>query len=331
MSSLWGCGKGAVTWGNGSTGTSGAIATTSSAGFAASLVGVGAGGYDGVGAQGIKVQIGGSNFLVNSPWFDLSSTQIDSGAATWMNGTTGALSNGLFGGTVSSANSLLGGTPTGYDNVGGATALNNGNFLAITPVWGSPSNAKGAVTWINGASGLLSDGSTGGTISSSNSLLGSTAGDMSGVSITQLGNGNILVKNSSWTANEGAVTWMNGASGLLANGSAGGPISIGNSVVGSTAGDIVGSSSIIEITDGTTFWNYIVHSPAWGGSGNPANALGAVTWINGTSGLLTNSNTGGAISSANSLVGSTAGDRIGYDGIVQLTGTMVVAHRARAQ
>ena len=324
VSSQWNGGKGAVTWGNGSTGTSGAIATTASAGFAASLVGSGGGNF--VGAQGIAVQTGGSNYVVQSPWFDSGGgSLVDSGASTWMNGSTGAFSDGTFGGVIATSNSLMGGFS--YDNAGGVTKLNNGNFLAITPVWsgGSPSTGKGAVTWINGATGALSNGSTGGTISSGNSLLGSTGGDMYGVSITQLGNDNLIVKNTSWNsggtaADAGAVTWMNGATGLLANGLTGGAISSANSVVGSITGDLAGSGSATnEITDGTTFWNYLVHSPDWGGANVSLAGKGAVTWMNGATGKLTDGSAGGAISSANSLVGSTAGDRIGYDGIVQLS------------
>lgn len=74
---------------------------------------------------------------------------------------------------------------------------------------------------------------------------------------------------------------------------------------GSTANDTIGSTATI-LTNG----NYIVQSENWdcqtslGCSGTIAD-VGAVTWGNGTTGIA------GPVSTANSLVGSTAGDQIG--------------------
>ena len=50
--------------------------------------------------------------------------------------------------------------------------------------------------------------------------------------------------------------------------------------------------------------NYVVRSPDWD-NGAAADA-GAVTWGSGTTGIT------GTVSAANSLVGSTAGDQVGY-------------------
>ena len=70
--------------------------------------------------------------------------------------------------------------------------------------------------------------------------------------------------------------------------------------MGSTADDQVGAGGVTALSNG----NYVVRSPYWD-NGAAADA-GAVTWGNGTSGVT------GAVSAANSLVGSTAGDQVGY-------------------
>src|SRR5699024_1973282 len=80
-----------------------------------------------------------------------------------------------------------------------------------------------------------------------------------------------------------------------------------NSLVGGAAEDRIGLydttyyplTSIIELSNG----NYVVRSSDWH-NGAVADA-GAVTWGNGNTGVA------GVVSAANSLVGSTANDRIG--------------------
>ena len=78
-----------------------------------------------------------------------------------------------------------------------------------------------------------------------------------------------------------------------------GPVSALNSLVGSAAGDMVGSNQPYGLTGG----NYLVRSPNWANAG--AAKAGAVTWCNGTTGLV------GPVSTANSLFGSTANDQVG--------------------
>ncbi len=80
---------------------------------------------------------------------------------------------------------------------------------------------------------------------------------------------------------------------------------MGNSLVGSTAGDRVGyvsdyNTGFTALSNG----NYLINSRYWDNSGT-ADA-GAVTWGNGMGG------TTGPVSEANSLVGSTPGDQVGY-------------------
>ena len=112
-----------------------------------------------------------------------------------------------------------------------------------------------------------------------------------------LSNGNYVVGSPNWTngaaASAGAVTWGSGTAGVS------GPVSAANSLVGSTANDLVGGGNdggVTALSNG----NYVVSSPNWT-NGAAAN-VGAVTWGSGTAGV------SGPVSATNSLVGSTAND-----------------------
>jgi hypothetical protein len=266
---------GAATWGNGTTGVSGLISGANS------LVGPTA--NDNVGS-GVTALVNG-NYVVRS-WLWNNGSVADAGAATWGSGTSGV--NGV----VSAANSLVGSTAS--DRVAFiVTALANGNYVVTSDQWdnGAVVNA-GAATWGNGTTGVT------GAVSASNSLVGSTASDQVGEGIVALPvNGNYLIRASGWdngaVVNTGAVTWGNGTTGVS------GVVSAANSLVGSTAGDFLGGSTPTALANG----NYVVRQPSW--DNDAVVDAGAVTWVNGTTGLT------GVISTANSLVGSTAGDRVG--------------------
>jgi hypothetical protein len=313
----WNGGRGAATWGNGNTGTSGTISD------ADSLVGSNPGDY--VGAKVtydgqfpnfifLVTALSNGNYVVESPQWNGGR-----GAATWGNGNTG------ISGSISADNSLVGSNPG--DQVGqNLTALSNGNYVVASPLWNSQ---RGAVTWGNGSTGIS------GTISDSNSLVGMAANSVTALangnyvissrnaatwenggmpvngtitisaanslvgtgtnSITPLSNGNYVVASSSWNGGRGAATWGNGSTGIS------GTISADNSLVGSNPGDSVGSIDLYgdvylpPLSNG----NYVVASPLWNGQ------RGAVTWGNGSTG------TSGTISDANSLVGSNPGDYVG--------------------
>jgi hypothetical protein len=261
----------AVTWGNGTTGVRGAVSAANS------LVGS----TDGVqvGGSGITLLSNG-NYVVDMPW--------NSGAVTWADGATGVS------GEVPVANSLVGLTPYDYIGSGGVTALSNGNYVVASPDWNNgdlvSSVHYGAVTLRNGATGA------GGTVSASNSLVGSAAYDFVGNGgVTALNNGNYVVASYWWHNSAGdrvgAVTWGNGVTGVI------GPGSEANSLVGSTNDDGVGGGGVTALNNG----NYVISSPYWDGGAALADA-GAVTWGNGTTGV------SGTISAGNSLVGSAAGD-----------------------
>ncbi|MFO1007262.1 MAG: cadherin domain-containing protein [Planctomycetaceae bacterium] len=283
---------GAVTWGSGTVGIVGIVSASNSL--------VGSTANNQVGYGGITALTNG-NYVVSSSYWD-NGAATDAGAVTWGNGTVGIV------GIVSASNSLVGSKTN--DSVGsiGITALTNGNYVVSSSYWdnGAVTNV-GAVTWGNGTTGIA------GTVSASNSLVGSKTNDtVGGNGITALTNGNYVVNNYYWdngaVADAGAVTWGSGTTGVQ------GIISASNSLVGSTASDLVGEGGITVLTNG----NYVVRSSSWD-NGAAADA-GAVTWGNGTTGIA------GIVSASNSLVGSTAYNYVGSSGITALTnGNYVVS------
>ena len=284
---FWGNGSvlkaGAVTWGNGSTGSSGVVSASNSL--------VGSSANDFVGINGVTALSNGNYVLTSKQWDNAG--LVDAGAVTWGNGSTG--SNGV----VSASNSLVGSTAS--DAVGGVTALSNGNYVVASEQWDNAGLVDaGAVTWADGSTGVS------GPVTAANSLVGSTASDqVGGGGVTALNTGNYVVVSSNWAngsaAKAGAVTWGNGSTGIS------GAVTTANSLVGSIADDLVGSSlysgsTVKALSNG----NYVVGSGNWN-NGSLADA-GAVTWGNGST---AGPRTIGAVSAANSLVGSTADDKLG--------------------
>jgi hypothetical protein len=217
-----------------------------------------------------------------------------------INGNTG------LSGVVSENNSLVGQTLGDNVGSGGVTALTNGNYVVGSPRWSNgTTNYVGAVTWGSGETGLS------GVVSSSNSLVGSSYDDSVGA-VTPLCNGNYVVTTTGWNGGMGAVTWGDGISGIR------GPISNKNSLIGSTTSDEIGNNGFFDGVVVLSNCNYVVASPNWS-NGSTSN-VGAVTWANGSTGI------SGVVSNANSLIGATAGDLIGLDGVTALTnGNYVVA------
>ena len=258
---------------------------------------------DYVGYGGVTVLTNG-NFVVSSFYWDNGVAE-DAGAVTWGSGITG------INGVVSVANSIVG--STAFDNVGGfgtdknVTALANGNYVVSSPNWSNGAiQYAGAATWGNGTTGTV------GAVSAANSLVGSNR-DIVGTSITALANGNYVVGSPGWhnggAANAGAVTLGNGTTGTV------GLVTSTNSLVGSKLFDFLGLDRVTALTNG----NYVVTSSGW--DNGSAEDVGAVTWGNGISGVV------GEISSANSLIGSTANDNLGaYNSVAALSnGNYVVA------
>ncbi|HSE13785.1 MAG TPA: hypothetical protein VLB69_14225, partial [Rudaea sp.] len=171
---------------------------------------------------------------------------------------------------------------------GGVTALSNGNFVVSSPNWDDGFTAGvGAVTWVDGTTGLDA------VVAVGNSLVGSQANDHVGNGgVTALGNGNYVVVSADWSspsvASVGAVTWADGAIGIV------GVVADTNSLVGSHAGDHVGSGGAKTLANN----NYVVVSPNW--TSPTTSGVGAVTWASGSSGIT------GAVGAANSLIGTHA-------------------------
>lgn len=277
ISHVWGPNdEGAVTWCNATTGCTGTISSSNSL--------VGSSSSDFVGSTGI-VTLNNGNYVVKSPMWGASNY----GAATWCSGTTGCK------GVVSDANSMVGSNSNDKVSGGDIYTLANGGYLIRSNEWGA--NNEGAVTWCNGTAVCA------GTVSSSNSLVGSHASDWVGNwYTTELPNGSFLVRSPYWDldashTNVGAVTWCSGVSTCA------GVISSSNSLVGSLGADWVGYEAPLVLSNG----NYVLRTPAWG-----ANDEGAVTWCSGSTGCK------GTISATNSLVGSSSADGVGGKPSIQL-------------
>ena len=281
-SSYWNHKIGAVTWGNGSTGTSGVVSAANSL--------IGSQADDQVSGNGVTALSNGNYVVSSANWNNGAVGGV--GAATWGNGTTGTS------GPVSAANSLIGSQID--DHVGTSIkALSNGNYVVSSLVWHSGTTIEaGAATWGNGSTG------TTGVVSAANSLTGSQAYEHVGGynQVTALSNGNYVLGTPLWdnggTADVGAITWGNGTTGTS------GVVSAANSLTGSQANDQVGNG-VTALSNG----NYVVGSSYW--ANGAVSKAGAATWCNGTTGIT------GVVSAANSLTGSQAGDQVslGFSGL----------------
>ena len=203
------------------------------------------------------------NFVVTDPGYDLGAAA-NAGAVYLYNGSTRALISTLTGATA--------GDQVGS---GGVTVLATGHYVVSSPEWSAAgAAAAGAATWCSGTAGLA------GSVSAANSLVGSRAADrVSNAGIVALPNGHYVVRSYQWSGtgfSAGAVTWGHGATGAK------GAVGAANSLVGSRAGDRVGSDGTATFPNGITVLpsgHYLVRSPRWNGG------FGAVTWGSGTAGV----------------------------------------------
>lgn len=266
---------GAVTRCDGTTGCAGQVNGGNS------LVGTSA--YDGVGTRVIALDNGA--YVVGSLFWD-DGAYADAGAVTWCPASGGCT------GPVTAGNSLTGSHQD--DQVGWAlAALPGGNYAAGSPFWdyGAVQDA-GAVTGCDGDAGC-----TGPISPLSNSLCGSAAGDQIGYgAIVALAGGNYVIASPLWdngaVPDAGALTWCSGGAGACM-----GFVSAANSLTGSAAGDLIGVQ-VAALAGG----NYVAGAPYWDSGAIPD--AGAATWC--PAGGCT-----GPISTAGSLHGLAAGDRVG--------------------
>ena len=297
-SSLWSngatTGAGAVTWGNGNMGVAGEVSSANSL--------VGTAFNDLVGSAAIGVLNSGNYVVVSPSWSN--GLVPDTGAVTWANGATGRV------GVVAAGNSLIGSTESDRVGFPGVTELTNGNYVVRSSEWDSATGTNvGAVTWGSGSGGLA------GVVGASNSLVGTVSEDRVGDTlfvnnrsrpgVTALGNGNYVVVSSLWdngaTLNVGAVTWASGVTGSA------GAVSSLNSLIGTTAGDKVGSAGARALAND----NFVVLSPLW--TNGASMGAGAATWALGNAQIL------GEVAATNSLIGTASNDGIGSHGLAALT------------
>lgn len=274
---------GAVTWGNGDTGTTGVISQANSF--------VGSAPDDGDRSRVTPLSNG--SYVVARPHWDNGSTQ-DAGAATWSDGTSPLT------GTGSAADSLVG-SQSG-DRVGdGLQELENGNYVVVSEFWSDGElTAAGAVTWGDAGEGVV------GAVSSANSSVGVSGHALDDpdddpddgpgflIDVQPLADGDYLIRRPlhrhDGSVATGAVTWADGNVGTT------GEVSEENSLVGASTADQVGITRATELSNG----NYVVSTPTW--DNGPTPDAGAITWGDGASG------TAGVVSASNSLVGSSTDD-----------------------
>ncbi len=215
------------------------------------------------------------NFVVTDPSYDAPGIQA-AGRVYLYNGSTLAL-----------INTMTGTAP--FDAVGSnftsnpVTVLPNGDYLVCSSEWNF---GRGAVTRCSGTTGCPS------TINSSNSLVGGPLNDEVGRDgIVVLPNGNFVVRSSQWnnstiTFQAGALTWFPAAATPT------GTVTTANSRYGGHQGDQIGLNGVVVLSNN----NYVTLDTRWN------NGAGASTFCSGTAACT------GVVSSANSLVGTSAGD-----------------------
>jgi hypothetical protein len=185
---------GAVTWVDGTRPSAGPINPSNSL--------VGTTSNESIGGWRILALDNGGFIYFNPYWDDGSLVNV--GAVTLSSGTSPLV------GTVSPANSLIG--LRAGDSLGnsGVTLLGGGAFALSSPYWDNGDLADaGAITWINSSDGLPA------TISTSNSLIGTTPGDWIGAGdITVTPDGDYLIlstgMNNGSIPAAGAVSFIRG-------------------------------------------------------------------------------------------------------------------------
>lgn len=142
-------------------------------------------------------------------------------------------------GAVGATNSLVG---RAGDQVGsfGVSELSNGSRLVRSPSWSDGTGeAFGAVTVMVAASPVTP---VTGFVSAQNSLVGSHLNDQVGSgSTTTLSSGNLLLRNTNWFGNRGAVTFIDINVGRT------GVVSGANSLIGELPNDFLGSGGITTL------------------------------------------------------------------------------------
>src|SRR5207245_2014709 len=138
----WNGNRGAVTWGNGSTGVSGTVSAANSL--------VGSNGGESV-RYNVNALRNGSYVVVSTSWNG------GRGGAAWGHDSTAGS------GAVAAGNSLVSSNPADGVVSYSVSSLSNGNYVVGSPIW---NGSRGAATWGDGSTGVS------GTVSAANSLVG---------------------------------------------------------------------------------------------------------------------------------------------------------------
>ncbi|MBL9115600.1 MAG: hypothetical protein JNJ83_11390 [Verrucomicrobiaceae bacterium] len=285
---------GAVVWGNGNGSTSGDI-SPSNATYGTS---------DGDSLQ-YAGALGDGRYAISSSTWDEPGGVADAGIMKLLP------DNAPSTGPLTTAGAMLGGSP-GDLVAPQFHSLSNGNNVVALRSWSDPFTSASQV----GLVFLLKSGAALPSRATAKlGLSGSTAMDNVG-NVGPLPNGNFLVRSNTWTnpatsaSSAGAMTWVNGRTGLV------GKVSAANSVVGTSPNDQVGGFASKPFIVGQS--HCVIGSNSWDDPGTGATNVGAITWMSGTR------PTTGVVSAANSIIGSTAGDSL--SGVYPLTnGHYVVA------
>lgn len=282
-SPLYSSGAGAVTWASGVASITGEVGSELNGN---SLVGNPG---DALGSVSPYFNTGGSyNFVLRAP-----NAFNTAGAVSFGTQAAGFASPGL----ITSGNSLVGSANGDVLGSGGVQFLSNDLFAVLSPEWNS---AAGAISWGNETTGIS------GFVDPTTSLMGVAAGDRVGdAAIVSLGSG-YYARTAAFNSNAGAITYVDPASPIH------GFVDSTNSLLGSTAGDAIGSGGVVLLGNNKA----AVFSPLWSHAG--ATAAGAVTWLDTTAAM---AGLTGIVTSANSLVGSTLNDKVGDGGQQGVSGS----------
>lgn len=262
-----------------------------------SLVGTHA--NDQLGSGGVMANTYGM-LVVLSPKWDNGPLE-DAGAVTCADVMIDPL---RFRGEASPENSAVGSTAGDQLGSGGAILLmDEYQYIIHSPLWDN-----GAA--VDAGAIFASSRGNAGPLSASNALVGSSTGD-------RIGSGGIIRLAYSWFVVSSPL-WDNGVvmdAGAVTKGTdtrgtpVTGIVSAENSLVGTTAGDRVGSGGVAALRSEQSA-DFVVSSPFWN-NGTVPNA-GAVTLDDDFNIAI------GAVTPANSLVGTSANDQIGGGGVTVL-------------
>jgi len=237
------------------------------------------------------------NYVLGSALWD-NGTVTNAGHVTWCSGTAGCV------GFIDSTNSLVG-TNVG-DALSGVTRLSGGRYAVRAVNWSSPTvSTVGAVLFCENTAGCV------GNITTANSLHGTVVGDRIGFTgVTELTNGSFVVDSANADINgvqeSGAVTFCANAASCV------GPVTASNSLHGTQLNDAVGVNGIAPLANG----NFVVLSKFWNNGG--VQTAGAATFCSGTTGCT------GPVTTANSLHGTAADDRVGAKALPLPSGNYAV-------